>query len=184
MRQAAAVTVTVALVGIDEPDRRAVVSAISSLAAAQALPARLDWATEAQADVLVVNIDRPDAPAHLDALTAAMPRALLRYSAQRGPQVDVSRPIRVQGLRDALVRAFDDTLARPAPAADTPPAVNGFRYRGAALLQRAGAAATAAAAPGQRMYRGRPVEGGDNAPSEGETPASTGTLRVYRGKAY
>ena len=183
--------VTVALLGMVDPERRVVLSAITTLSAANALPAALDWTEPEDADVLVVDIDHGETVDAVDALTQARPRSLVRYSAQRGPQVDVSRPIRVQGLRDALTRAVDDTLARPLPApADSPPALAGFRYRGVALLQRAGAAMTdtgAGSASGEQRYRGKPlapesITASDATSLAVQEPAEV--RRVYRGKAY
>ncbi len=187
MAQATSVAVTVALVGLEAADRRAVTSAISTLSAAQALPATLTWAEEAVADIVVLNIDTDAAAQQLDRLMAETPRSVVRYSARRALQADVWRPIRVQGLRDALNRAVADTLERPAlvPSAATPNTAT-LRSRGAALLQRASATATASSAPGQQMYRGQLIETASTAAPEppAAAPAEAGAVRMYRGKAY
>lgn len=187
MAQATSIDVTVAWVGLDEADRRAVTSAISTLSAAHALPATLVWSDASDADIVVIDIDRDDAPQALDRLVEQAPRSVVRYSGQRAPQADVWRPIRVQGLRDALVRAIEDTLQRPTPIRTmATPAASNLRSRGVALLQRASMTTTASVSPDQQMYRGRPLQTTVLAPPKNPTtaPAEAGAVRMYRGKAY
>lgn len=131
-------TVRLALLHVRESERLPLISAVNSIHIAGLLSAALEWVRVDEADLLIADIDQPETEPTLRALQADRPRVRLRYASQRGGDAEITRPLRVQSLTDALQRAVEEVLqgatARAAPSspADDGPAApsTGRVYRG------------------------------------------------------
>lgn len=104
--------VTTALLGVNDAERRPLVSALTTLSASQLLSVQIEWAPPAEADILIVDIDQPDAVRQAAGLDHLWPRARIRYG-QRGSSADITRPLRAQSLATAVEAAVAQ-LAEPA----------------------------------------------------------------------
>jgi hypothetical protein len=107
--------VPTALLGLPADERRVLVSALSSLSASTLLERELTWPAPAEADLLIVDISNPDALRQAEGLDHLWPRVRIQYGA-RGSDAEVTRPLRVQALTQALSAAF----ARLETAQQTP----------------------------------------------------------------
>jgi hypothetical protein len=103
---------TAALLGVCDAERRALVSALTTLSASQLLSVQIEWAPPAEADILIVDVDQPDAIRQAAGLDHLWPRARIRYG-QRGTAADISRPLRAHALASAVEAAVVQ-LAEPA----------------------------------------------------------------------
>lgn len=156
-------TVRLALLHVREAERVPLVSAVNSIHTAGLLPAALEWTRVDDADLLITDNDQAETEPTFQALDAERPRARLGYSGQRGSEAEITRPIRVQVLTDALRRAVDEVLMRPSPLSAAPAAMAPSRPRGVPL-------------PGVRP----PATAAD---TDREAPAAK-TGRVYRGQRH
>jgi hypothetical protein len=132
-------TVRIALLHVREAERVPLVSAVNSISTAALLPATLEWTRVDDAELLITDEDQVETEPTFAALQAERPRTRLRYSGQRGTAAEITRPIRVQLLTDALLRAIVAVQAQPpstgeaaASARDLSPAapLRGRVYRG------------------------------------------------------
>lgn len=96
--------ITAALLGVSETERRPLVSALTTLSASQLLSVQIEWAPPAEADILIVDVDQPDAVRQAAGLDHLWPRARIRYG-QRGTAADISRPLRAHALANAVEAA-------------------------------------------------------------------------------
>ena len=143
-------TVRIALLHVQEAERVPLVSAVNSISTAALLPATLAWTRVDDADLLITDDDQAETEPTFLNLQAERRRARLRYSGQRRAGAEITRPIRVQQLTDALRRAVlevqsqatvpesktsagrqgDHGATERAPADDSLPPATGRVYRG------------------------------------------------------
>lgn len=140
-------SISIGFIGISGSDQAVLISAINTAGAMLSEP--LSWATSADADIYIVDLDVQDVPEGC---------ALIRYSGDRRRDgAELSRPIRPAVLMAALGGALDQVRARQAQAASS--ARPAGWYRGAPLA----AAPQGETAPAQKparvvIYRGQRVE--------------------------
>lgn len=151
--------VAIALLHVAPAEQMALRSAVSSISMAGLLPATVVWGKVDDAEILIADVDQAETVPTLTALCAERPRAVLRYSGQRGSDAAVTRPIRGQALTAELVRAVAEALAQSAllPSA-TARGVQALRYRGGEVEREASTstAPNSGAATKARFYRGQP----------------------------
>lgn len=138
--------VPTALLGLPADERRVLVSALSSLSASTLLERELTWTAPAEADLLIVDIGNADALRQAEGLDHLWRRVRIQYGA-RGSSAEVTRPLRVQALTQALSAAF----ARLETAQDPPAEVATM----AQPVKEAGPPDGEPAGHSARVYRGQ-----------------------------
>lgn len=151
-------TVHIALVGVNDLQSRALVSA--STVIQTRLPADLAWQNDVrQADIIILNTSAPTGSDLAGQLRAENDAVLVPYvETGECPEHGISRPLRMPALQEALTRALRRVLDRPPPTVEQ---VATRSYRGQALASATAsepARSKAANAGFQRMYRGRPAD--------------------------
>lgn len=144
-------TLTISFLGVPEPERSAIVSAVNM--AARALTIELQWTTAA-ADISIVDVVTEQWPAD--------ERAVIRYTSNRTRgDADFSRPIRPTALMDALRTAVDRAQSRlqlEKSKASRDAAVTAW-YRGAPVEQTRTDEAKAKTSSRHVIYRGNRLGG-------------------------
>lgn len=161
-------SVTVALLGVGEHERRVLLAAISAVSGPALLPADLEWTKVDDAAIVIADVDQPLTARTLDGLQQLRAREVIRFAAQPRTDVDIARPIRMQTLIQVLQSAIERALVRTRADAD-------------AATRQAAAQLSA-----KRTYRGVAVEAPSTpaASPEPVTEAAPKPKRTYRGQSY
>jgi hypothetical protein len=156
-------SITVALLGVGEHERRVLLAAISAVSG-PLLPADLEWTKVDDAAIVIADVDQPLTTRTLEGLQQLRAREVIRFAAQPRTDVDIARPIRMQTLIQVLQTAMQAALLRAQREAQTAAAQAGSRrtYRGVVI----DAPTTPAASP------------------EPEPEAAPKPKRTYRGQSY
>lgn len=150
-----------ALLHVREAERVPLVSAVNSIHTAGLLSVAVEWTRVDDADLLITDNDQAETEPTFNALHAQRPRTRLRYSGQRGSEADITRPIRVQLLTEALQRAVEEVQLRPPPTAEASNRASALHRRGLAPVPPAGTGPASLtdddqpARASQRVYRGQ-----------------------------
>ncbi len=174
-------SVTVALLGVGEHERRVLLASISAVSGPALLPADLQWVKVDDAAIVIADVDHPLTARTLDGLQQLRAREVIRFAAQMRSDVDIARPIRMQALIQALQQAMQRILLRAeaeVALAAQQAAVQGSSrrtYRGAALSP------PEPAAPTPLVPAAMPSDASD-APAPADPPARP--KRTYRGQSY
>jgi hypothetical protein len=163
-------SVTVALLGVGEHERRVLLAAVSAVSGPALLPADLQWTKVDDAAIVIADVDQPLTASTIDGLQQLRPREIIRFAAQLRTDVDIARPIRMQALIQVLQTAIERAQTRARVDAE------------AAARQAAAQLST------KRTYRGVAVDA-PAPPASAEPAAETGRdaakpRRTYRGQAY
>jgi hypothetical protein len=157
-------SVTVALLGVGEHERRVLLAAISAVSGPALLPADLEWTKFDDAAIVIADVDQPLTARTLDGLQQLRAREVIRFAAQPRTDVDIARPIRMQ----ALIQVLQNTM------------------QAALLRAQREAQAAAVQAGSRRTYRGVVIDAPATpaASSEPGTEATPKPKRTYRGQSY
>lgn len=160
-------SVTVALLGVGEHERRVLLAAVSAVSGPALLPADLQWTKVDDAAIVIADVDHPLTASTLEGLQQLRAREVIRFAAQLRADVDITRPIRMQALIQVLQAAIERALARTRAGAE------------------AAARQAAAQLSARRTYRGAVVDAPIPAETiEPATEAGPRPKRTYRGQSY
>jgi hypothetical protein len=156
-------SITVALLGVGEHERRVLLAAISAVSG-PLLPADLQWSKVDDAAIVIADVDQPLTARTLDGLQQLRAREVIRFAAQPRTDVDIARPIRMQ----TLIQVLHNAMLR------------------ALLLAQLEAQAAAAQLGSRRTYRGVAVDtpATPAAATEPAAEAAPKPKRTYRGQSY
>ena len=179
-------SVTVALLGVGEHERRVLLASISAVSGPALLPADLQWTKVDDAAIVIADLDHPLTASTLAGLRQLRALEVIRFAGQMRADVDIARPIRMQALiqvmQQAMQRVLQRTQAEAELAARQAAAQSNTRrtYRGAVVEQTApeGPAPTP-----DRTPPPAPAPTGATGPTP-PTDTPPRPKRTYRGQSY
>ncbi|WP_281784509.1 hypothetical protein [Sinimarinibacterium flocculans] len=163
-------SVTVALLGVGDHERRVLLAAISAVSGPALLPADLEWTKVDDAAIVVADVDHPLTAKTLEGLHQLRPREVIRFAGHLRVDVDIARPIRMQVLIQTLQGAIERALTRARADAE------------------AAARQAAAQLSAKRTYRGVAIDAPTSPRTSGDEDSATDAApkpkRTYRGQSY